>query len=349
MTSPDLTQDPRWRAVVNRDSTGAPPFVFGVTSTRIFCRSGCPAPTPNPSRVRFFEDADAAQVAGFRPCRRCRPELLQGRKSALEKARELLELSPRGLSMEALAGRVGLSPSHLQRAFTKEVGISPAEYSRAMRMKRARSSLATGTQVTDALYQAGFGSSRAFYEVAPGTLGMTPSQFRKGGAGIEIHYSVSRSFLGQLLLGATARGVCAVKMGESLADLEAQLAAEFPQAQLIRDEVGLHEIRSVLLALASGRPGGRELPVDVRGTVFQWLVWREIQAIPRGRTSTYGKLAAGMGRPGAARAVARACAANQVALVIPCHRVVPAAGGEGGYRWGGERKRRLLEAESARD
>lgn len=349
MSSPDLSQDPRWVAVLNRDAALASQFVYGVTSTRIFCRSGCPAPTPHPSRVRFFEDANSAQVAGFRPCRRCRPERGQRRQTALERARELLERSPNGLSMEALAGRVGLSPSHLQRTFTQEIGISPAEYSRAMRMKRARSSLATGTQVTDALYQAGFGSSRAFYEVAPGALGMTPSQFRKGGEGVEIRYSVSRSFLGHLLLGATARGVCAVKMGENPADLVAQLVAEFPQAQLTRDEGGLEEIRSVVLTLASGRPGGRELPLDVRGTVFQWLVWREIQAIPRGRTRTYGELAAGMGRPGAARAVARACASNQVALVIPCHRVVPAAGGEGGYRWGAERKRRLLEAEAGGD
>jgi AraC family transcriptional regulator of adaptative response/methylated-DNA-[protein]-cysteine methyltransferase len=262
-------------------------------------------------------------------------------------ARELLERSLQGIGLRELARRVGVSRSHLQRSFTKELGISPHQYSRAVRMRRARSSLAEGTPVTDAFYQAGFSSSRAFYEVAPGFLGMTPSEFQRGGDGVQIRYTASRSELGQLLVATTSRGVCSVKIGASVSDLERQLAEEFPFASLTRDEPGLAELRETVAGLAAGRAGHSELPLDVRGTVFQWQVWRGIQAIPRGSTKTYGQLAAEIARPGAARAVARACATNRVALVIPCHRVVPVAGGEGGYRWGPERKQQLLEAEAA--
>jgi AraC family transcriptional regulator of adaptative response/methylated-DNA-[protein]-cysteine methyltransferase len=265
----------------------------------------------------------------------------------VERARELLDRRPEGWSADALAVRVGLSPTQLQRSFKRAFGITPAEYARALRTDLARSSLASGANVTDALYEAGFGSSRAFYEVVPAALGMTPSQFRRGGAGVEIRYTVFESFLGLLLVGVTDRGVCVVKMGDVGSGLEDQLREEFPAARLTRDDLGLAHVREVALGLAMGGVGQEELPLDVHGTVFQWLVWRRIQAIPRGRTKTYGQLATEIGRPAAARAVARACATNQVALLIPCHRVVPAAGGKGGYRWGQVRKRRLLEAEAA--
>jgi AraC family transcriptional regulator of adaptative response/methylated-DNA-[protein]-cysteine methyltransferase len=268
---------------------------------------------------------------------------------AVARARELLERAPSGWASEALAAKVGLSQGQLQRQFRRVFGISPAEYARAILTKRARVALAEGSPVTEALYDAGFGSSRAFYEVVPAALGMTPTQFRRGGAGVEIRYTVFESFLGPLLVGVTERGVCSVKIGDEGEGLEGQLRDEFPAAQLTRDDAGLTDVRDAAQSLAAGRPDRQALPLDVHGTMFQWQVWRQIQRIPRGRTKTYGELASELGRPRASRAVARACATNQVALLIPCHRVVPAAGGEGGYRWGKDRKRRLLEAEAAGD
>ncbi|MFZ0995330.1 MAG: methylated-DNA--[protein]-cysteine S-methyltransferase [Candidatus Dormiibacterota bacterium] len=345
MTAAAPASDRLWAAVVSRDSSAR--FVFGVTSTRVFCRPGCPARTPARDRVVFFEAPNSARAAGFRACRRCHPDAPGATRGAVEEARALLDRRPEGWHVETLARRVGLTPTQLQRRFKKAYGITPAEYSRALRTERARSSLATGANVTEALYDAGFGSGRAFYEVVPAALGMTPSQFRQGGAGVEVRYTVFDSFLGQLLVGATERGVCTVKMGERARALEDQLREQFPSARLTRDDLGLAQVREVAQGLARGGVGREELPLDVHGTVFQWLVWRQIQAIPRGRTKTYGQLASEIGRPAAARAVARACATNQVALLIPCHRVVPAAGGEGGYRWGPDRKRRLLEAEAA--
>ena len=266
----------------------------------------------------------------------------------MERARELLERTPDRWGVTALAAEVGLTPTQLQRRFTSAFGISPTEYGRALRTEKARTSLATGSSVTEVVYDSGFGSSRAFYEVVPAALGMTPTQFRRGGAGVAIRYTVFDSFLGRLLAGVTDRGVCAVKLGDRDQDLEDQLRAEFPAARITRDELGLAEIRSATLELAAGRAAHQELPLDVHGTVFQWLVWRSIQQIPRGRTRTYGQIATELSRPRAARAVARACATNQVALLIPCHRVVPVSGGEGGYRWGKDRKRQLLEAEASR-
>ncbi|MGB9482628.1 MAG: methylated-DNA--[protein]-cysteine S-methyltransferase [Candidatus Dormiibacterota bacterium] len=268
---------------------------------------------------------------------------------AVARARELLERAPSGWASQALAAKVGLSPGQLQRRFRRVFGISPAEYARAILTKRARMALAKGSPVTEALYDAGFGSSRAFYEVVPAALGMTPTQFRSGGAGVEIRYTVFESFLGLILVGVTERGVCSVKIGDEARGLEGQLQDEFPAARRTRDDAGLTEVRDTAQSLAAGRPDRHALPLDVHGTMFQWQVWRQIQRIPRGRTKTYGQLASELGRPRASRAVARACATNQVALLIPCHRVVPATGGEGGYRWGTDRKRRLLEAEAAGD
>ncbi|MGH7642829.1 MAG: bifunctional transcriptional activator/DNA repair enzyme AdaA [Candidatus Dormibacteria bacterium] len=268
-------------------------------------------------------------------------------EESVARARHLLERAPDCWNTDSLATEVGLNPSQLRRRFRRAFGISPAEYARALRTQRARAALAGGAPVTEALYDAGFGSSRAFYEVVPAALGMSPTQFRTGGVGVEIRFTVFPSFLGPLLVAATDRGVCSVKMGDDERSLEGQLREEFPAARLSRDDDGLVDVKAAALSLAAGQAGKQELPIDVHGTVFQWRVWRQIQRIPRGRTKTYGALAREIGRPTAARAVARACATNQVALVIPCHRVVPAAGGDGGYRWGKERKRRLLEAESA--
>lgn len=344
MVASGVGPNERWLAVVGRDADAD--FVFAVSSTGVFCRPGCPARTPNRDRVRFFADPEAARSAGYRACHRCRPDRPGLRQEAAARARELLERAPASWVSQSLAAKVGLSASQLQRAFRSAFGVSPAEYARALRTQRARAALAGGTPVTEALYDAGFGSSRAFYEVVPSALGMTPTQFRKGGVGVEIRYTLFDSFLGQLLVGVTDRGVCSVKIGDEASRLEDQLREEFPAARLSRDENGLREVREAALSLAAGRQSFPDLPLDVHGTVFQWMVWRQIQRIPRGRTKTYGELASAIGRPTAARAVAHACATNQVALLIPCHRVVPAAGGEGGYRWGRDRKQRLLAAEA---
>jgi AraC family transcriptional regulator of adaptative response/methylated-DNA-[protein]-cysteine methyltransferase len=344
MVAQEISSDPRWHAVVAREPSSD--FVFAVTSTGVYCRPGCPAPTPRRDRVRFFVTAKAAQQEGFRACRRCGRESAETSALAVRQARDFLDQAPGRWKMTTLAGRVGLSAGQLQRGFRSAFGISPAEYARALRTGKARSALVGPSPVTDVVYDAGFGSSRAFYEVVPAALGMTPTQFRKGGAGLEISFTVFDSALGPLLVGVTERGVCAVKMGERPADLEEQLRLEFPAARLTRDDADLESVRQAALELAAGLPEQAELPLDVRGTTFQWLVWRAIQRIPRGSTKTYGQLASEIGRPTAARAVARACATNQVALLIPCHRVVPANGGDGGYRWGRERKRRLLLAET---
>jgi len=337
-------EDQRWLAVAGRDARSA--FIFGVTSTGFFCRPGCPAPIPSRTRVRFFADPKEARSAGFRPCRRCHPEAATQARGLLDRARELLDSAPAGRSTKWLAAEVGLSLSQLRRGFRAAFGLTPAEYARALKTGRARAALAGGAPVTEALYQAGFGSSRAFYELVPEALGMSPTEFRRGAAGIDIRYTIFDSALGSLLVATTERGICAVKMGSHQTELEEQLQTEFPGANLIRDDPTLSQVRSEVRRLAAGRAGGAELPLDVHGTVFQWQVWRQIQRIPSGQTKTYGQLASEIGRPSAARAVARACATNQVALVIPCHRVVPVGGGEGGYRWGKERKSRLLAAES---
>jgi AraC family transcriptional regulator of adaptative response/methylated-DNA-[protein]-cysteine methyltransferase len=254
----DQNPDRLWKAVLDRDASAAGRFVFGVTSTGIYCCPGCPARTPKRERVRFFGDPGAAEAAGFRACLRCGPNRPAGPREAVRSARELLERSLQGIGLRELARRVGVSRSHLQRSFTKELGISPHQYSRAVRMRRARSSLAEGTPVTDAFYQAGFSSSRAFYEVAPGFLGMTPSEFQRGGDGVQIRYTASRSELGQLLVATTSRGVCSVKIGASVSDLERQLR---PWPAWRPAELAIRNFRSMSVARSSsGRSGGGSRP-----------------------------------------------------------------------------------------
>jgi AraC family transcriptional regulator of adaptative response/methylated-DNA-[protein]-cysteine methyltransferase len=251
------------------------------------------------------------------------------------------------LTLTALARRIGGSPYHLQRNFTRLVGVSPKAFADACRLKKARRELRAAATVTDAAFGAGFGSSSRFYARAVDKLGMPPAAYKKGGAGMTMSYAIVASPLGELLVAATARGVCAVKMGSSKHELERALASEFPAATITPDAGALAAWTERILAHLAGRTARLDLPLDIRATAFQWQVWNALAAIPRGQTRTYADVAAAIGKPAAARAVARACATNPVALAIPCHRVVPAAGGIGGYRWGSERKQALLQRETA--
>ena len=344
-----MTDDDRWSAFMDRDAAFDGAFVAAVTSTGIYCRPSCPARRPKPENVRFYDLPERAEREGFRPCLRCRPRDASGPDPRIEAVRRVcrfIEDHDDGPpTLAAMGAAVNLSPHHLQRRFKRLVGVTPRQYYDALRIDRLKAGLRHGEPVTGALYQAGYGSSSRLYEKAPGQLGMTPATYRKGGAGAEISYAIGDSALGRLLVGATARGIAAIYFGDDDAGLERTLAAEFPAARRDRDDAGLGAWMAPLLAHLEGRQPDLELPLDVRATAFQRQVWEALRAIPTGETRSYGEVAKQIRRPNAARALARACAANQAAVVIPCHRVVRGDGSIGGYRWGVERKKRLLETE----
>jgi AraC family transcriptional regulator of adaptative response/methylated-DNA-[protein]-cysteine methyltransferase len=340
--------DPRWASVAAKDETADGRFVYAVTSTGIYCRPSCPSRRPQADRVRFFDDPVSAERAGFRACLRCRPREATQMDPLAEKIRRAtvyLSNINGAPSLAALAARFGGSPYHLQRNFKRIVGITPREYADACRETRVRSRLRKGADVTSAMFDAGYNSSSRFYEGAAARLGMPPSTYRAGGAGATIRYALMDSPLGRLLVGATERGVCFVAMADSDAELRRRLAVEYPAAELAHDNAGLGRWTNAILAHLAGRQPRLDLPLDVRATSFRWQVWAALMSIPPGETRTYAQVAQAVGRPRAARAVASACAANPVALVIPCHRVVPASGSGGGYRWGAQRKRALLKSE----
>lgn len=340
----------RWRAVLDRDRRADGTFVYAVRSTGVFCRASCPSRRPAPGQVTFFDTPDEARGAGYRACRRCRPDERAAADPWVERIRRasvyLANVEGRP-SLAALARRLGGSPYHLQRHFKRIVGVSPREFAAACRLGKVKRQLRGGADVTTALLEAGYGSSSRFYERAADTLGMSPSRYRRGGEGERIRYALAGSSLGRLLVAETERGVCAVALGDSDEALRQNLAREFRAATIVADRRALARSIDEVLAHLAGRTPRLDLPLDIRATAFQWQVWNALGQIPRGETRTYGEVARAIGHPGAARAVARACAANPVALAIPCHRVVPGAGGQGGYRWGTARKRALLSLERA--
>jgi len=348
-----LNSDDRtmWRAVMARDRQADGRFVYAVRSTGIYCRPSCPSRKPTRDRVQFFETPAHAEQAGYRACRRCRPLEVQPADPWLEKIRRAcvylsnVEGHP---SLATLAARLGGSPYHLQRNFKRIVGVTPREYAEACRLQTVKRRLRAGRDVTGAMLDAGYGSSSRFYERAAPKLGMAPKAYQRGGAGIDVRYTIVASPLGRLLVAATPRGVCAVAMGESDQGLERALRAEYPAAAIQSDGGQLARWTRQILAHLAGRVPRLDLPIDVQATAFQWQVWTALAAIPRGETRSYAEVAAAIGRRRAVRAVARACATNPVALAIPCHRVVPAAGGVGGYRWGAARKQALLARERTR-
>jgi len=350
MPAPAL-DDRRWTRVLARDRDADGSFVYAVTTTGVFCRPSCPSRRPRRDNVRFFTAASDAERAGFRACLRCRPggarPVSAGARAVSNAAAYLRAHATEPVALATLADRVGLSPSHLQRVFTAQTGLSPREFQAACRAEHFRSALRTGRDVTTATYDAGYGSPSRVVARRPTGPGLTPSVYRKGAPGVAITYAIVDSVLGRLLVAATARGVCAVKLGASDRALKSDLTAEFPGA-VVRPGPLPERWARVIAAAVDGRPATTpDVPLDVQGTAFQWTVWTALQTIPAGETRSYGEVAAGIGRPRAVRAVARACASNPVALVVPCHRVVPAAGGTGGYRWGAERKAKLIAREAA--
>jgi AraC family transcriptional regulator, regulatory protein of adaptative response / methylated-DNA-[protein]-cysteine methyltransferase len=339
--------DGRWLAVQLRDATRDGEFVFAVRSTGIYCRPSCPARRPRPEQVRFFAGPAAAERAGFRACRRCRPRSrATSQQELVQRATAWLEAhAEERVTLQRIAGELGVSPGHLQRTFTKLTGVSPRTYAAARRLDIAKSRMREGSDVTSALHAAGYGSSSRFYDQARDALGMTPSTYRRGGEGMTIAYATADSPFGRVLVAATERGICAVSIGESDDALVAGLAAEYPRATIRHDEDALQSAIASVLGHLDHRASLSGVPLDIAGTPFQRDVWQALRQIPAGERRTYGEVAADLGKPSAARAVASACAANPVALLIPCHRVVRGDGEIGGYRWGAGRKRTLLEAE----
>lgn len=327
-------------------------FVYGVRSTGVYCRPSCASRRPRRDRVAFFETAAAARDAGFRACKRCHPDTsVAAADPWIEKIRRAcvyLSNVDGHPALAALAARLGGSPYHLQRNFKRLVGVSPREYAEACRLRKVKGRLRQPGDITGAMLDAGYGSSGRFYERAVPKLGMAPSVYRRGGAGMQIGYAIvdsANASLGRLLVAATSRGVCAVAMGSSDRELTRALSREYPAAAITADATALAQSATAVLAYLAGREPRLDLPLDVQATAFQWQVWQALASIPYGETRTYSEVAASIGKPRAVRAVARACATNPVALAIPCHRVVPAAGGQGGYRWGSRRKKALLAQE----
>jgi AraC family transcriptional regulator of adaptative response/methylated-DNA-[protein]-cysteine methyltransferase len=342
-----FTDAARWRAVESRDHKADGRFVYAVTSTGIYCRPSCPSRRPRADRVRFFDAPDAARASGFRPCRRCQPdEAVTTWQQKVERARRWIDAHPDDRPSLAVLGKVtNTSPWHLQRSFKLQLGVTPREYAVARRANRLKHALREHS-VTDAVYEAGYGSPSRVYEEATGVLGMSPKVYGAGGKGERIRFATLATPLGKMIVAATDRGLCRVEIGDDIAALEARLAEEFPAAEIVRSPATLRPLVSAIRRAAEGQPLKDPLPLDLRATAFQRRVWRALQSIPAGETRTYAEIAKLIGSPRASRAVGRACATNPVALAVPCHRVVPGAGGLGGYRWGSERKKKLLDREA---
>ena len=347
-TTNNIISDEECReAIKNRDASYDGRFVFGVLTTGVFCRPSCPSRPAKAENIRFYPSPAAATAAGLRPCRRCRPQ--QQTDSITAVAAFIDSRVDEPLTLARLAQEFGLSGGQLQRRFKAAFGVTPKQYQNAARLQRVRQSLRDGSEVTTAIFAAGFGSTSRFYEQIDGRLGMTPSAYRDGGKGEKIAYAVRRTRLGHLLLAATDRGVCFVHFGAGEAALTATLQREYPQATLTRSAAAAAPeldlwIEALDRHLEQGQPLP-ELPLHLNGTAFQIRVWRFLMGVPAGTVASYAEVARGIGAPKAVRAAANACAANNIALLIPCHRVLRGDGSLGGYRWGGERKRALIDAE----
>jgi AraC family transcriptional regulator of adaptative response/methylated-DNA-[protein]-cysteine methyltransferase len=338
-----------WEATLHRDSRLDGFFYYAVVTTGVYCRPSCPSRRPRRENVRFFREREEAERAGFRACLRCQPADPATRHPQAELVRRVCRRIEANLdgpfTLDALGRELGLSPFHLQRTFKSVAGISPRAYADACRLETLKAGLRRGEPVTRAMVDAGYGSSSRFYERTATQLGMAPTQYRSGGAGEAIRYGIAASPVGKLLIAATGKGICAIRLGDSRRDLEAALRQEFRAAHLQPDDGAIARWSALIVEHLGGQRPRLDLPLDIQATAFQRLVWEHLRTIPRGETESYAEVAAAIGRPKAARAVARACAANSVAIAIPCHRVIRQDGTAGSYRWGIARKQRILEME----
>jgi AraC family transcriptional regulator of adaptative response/methylated-DNA-[protein]-cysteine methyltransferase len=343
-----IEADPRWAQVQARDATADGQFFYSVNSTGVYCRPSCRSRPARPQNVRFHASSHAAETAGFRPCKRCRPD--QPNPHAEQAALILaacrqIETAAQPPSLDALAQQAGISRFHFHRLFKAATGLTPKAYAAAHRQQRIKARLAEGDTVTTAIYEAGFNASSRLYENAHAMLGMTPGAYRAGGANADIRFAVGQCSLGAILVAQSQRGICAITLGDDPEHLVQLLQDRFPQATLIGGDAAFENLVAQVVGLVEAPQRGLSLPLDVRGTAFQQRVWQALRAIPAGSTVSYAELAQRIGAPSAVRAVAGACAANAIAVAIPCHRVVRTDGSLSGYRWGVERKRVLLARE----
>jgi AraC family transcriptional regulator, regulatory protein of adaptative response / methylated-DNA-[protein]-cysteine methyltransferase len=338
----------RWDAVVTRDAAQDGQFFFGVSSTGVYCRPSCPAKRPRRENVTFFRHPEDAEKAGYRACLRCRPKSASGSPQA-DSVKSICRFIEQHLdepiTLERLGEEFGMSPFHLQKTFKKTLGITPKAYADSCRMKLLKQNLQTGKSVTTALYDAGYSSSSRLYERTASQLGMTPDKYRRGAVAATIRYTFADSPLGRMLVAATEKGICSIQFADTDGELTEGLKREFPFAARKRDDDSMQAWTKTLLSQMEGHKLNRSLPLDIQATAFQRRVWAHLQSLPFGTTQSYGEVAKAIGQPTAARAVARACATNPVAVAIPCHRVVREDGAMGGYRWGIERKEALLRLE----
>jgi AraC family transcriptional regulator of adaptative response/methylated-DNA-[protein]-cysteine methyltransferase len=347
---PEMADDPRWARVVARDKAADGCFWYSVATTGIYCRPSCPSRTANPRNVQLHDTLAAAKATGFRPCKRCNPDgiSIEGENAAIiAQACRLIEESEEEPSLDDLAGAVGRSASYFHRMFKAITGLTPKDYAVAHRAAKVRHGLDSGNSVTKAMYEAGFDSSGRFYEKSTGLLGMTPTQYRAGGANEEIRFAVGETSLGAILVASSKRGVASILLGTDPDTLVRNLQDRFPKARLIGADGDYEALVARVVGFVEAPNLGLDLPLDVRGTAFQQRVWQALQEIPVGQTVSYAEVARRIGSPKAVRAVAGACAANNLAVAIPCHRVVRNDGSLSGYAWGVERKRVLLDREAA--
>ena len=342
MIAAPIAADEAWEAVLRRDRSYDGRFVTGVFTTGIYCRPSCAARHPKRENVDFFADGAAARVAGLRPCLRCSPDDVSRDERAVLAAIAAIKAAGQPLALAALADEAGYSPTHFQRVFTRHTGLSPAAYARALQAERVADALSGEGRVTDAIYAAGYSGPSRFYEATEGRLGMTPSAWANGGKGVTIHWAVVETSLGVMLVAATDKGVCRLSFNEGREALERR----FPQAELIEGGEEFSNLLNQVMAAVEAPNDFEHIPLDVKGTAFQEAVWRELRKIPVGETRTYAELATAVGKPKAVRAAGSANGANNVAVLIPCHRVIRTGGHLGGYAYGLEIKRKLLEKEA---
>ena len=346
-----MNKSAQWEAILNRDARADGSFIYAVRTTGIYCRPSCASRKPRKNNVLIFEFPEMAEGRGFRPCLRCAPQDA-GYDPRLAKVRKAVryieEHADENPTLAELGRGVGLSPHHLQRTFKAALGVSPRRYLESIKAQNYKDLLKNGRDLAGAGYEAGYGSSRGVYEGASRYMGMTPAAYKKGGEGVSIRYGIVSCRLGRLLVAATDKGVCRVSIGERVGELVADLKSEYYLANLMRSDDELKEYLNVVARLAEGEPASESLPLDVRASAFQCRVWERLRSISPGDTMTYKDIAEDLGVPKGARAVGRACAENPVALLVPCHRVVRGDGALAGYRWGVERKRKILEMEKKR-